>query len=214
MPCHTVCWKFLAHTTTLLLPNFVETTPFWNTAKWYLNCDAKMVSVKWVAAVPRLPGNQNWLIKSDRYQQCLRVVASLAGSWVGRFSINSLASGRWACNLELVNFKLMSLKGSLNISCEIAVRWMHKTSLMISQWSWHHQTTSHYLNLGAWPSPKMLYGVILKDNMLMRHTVKNKLCHDTNFIITGGTASFLYDNQQCHKSWHSWVQDDYQRPVY
>ena len=38
--------------------------------------------------------------------------------------VNSLAPGRWDCNLELTIFKLISMKAILKISCETALRWM------------------------------------------------------------------------------------------
>ena len=38
-------------------------------------------------------------------------------------------------------------------------------------------------------------------------SLKNKSCHDANFVITGGTAG-CYDNLQCHQWWQSWHHED------
>ena len=38
--------------------------------------------------------------------------------------VNSLAPGRYGCNLKLVIFKLISRVDILKISCEVAIRWM------------------------------------------------------------------------------------------
>ena len=38
--------------------------------------------------------------------------------------VNSLAPGRWDCDLKLIIFKLISMIVILSLSCEIALRWM------------------------------------------------------------------------------------------
>ena len=39
-------------------------------------------------------------------------------------------------------------------------------------------------------------------------TLKIDSCNDANFVITGGTASYHYDNLQCHQWWQSWYHND------
>ena len=47
-------------------------------------------------------------------------------------NINSLAPGRYGCNLQLVIFKLISGIGKFSISCEMLSGESYKTSLMIN----------------------------------------------------------------------------------
>ena len=77
--------------------------------------------------------------------------------------INSLVPGRCGCNLKLVIFKLTSRVYILNISCEIALRWMPQDltgdkSTLVQVMAWCRQATSHYLGQ-CWPRSISPYGV-------------------------------------------------------
>ena len=69
--------------------------------------------------------------------------------------VNTLAPGKWSCNVNLVIFKLMSGIDNLSISGEIVCRWIPQDliddkSTLVQKMAWCHQATSHYLKQ-CWP---------------------------------------------------------------
>ena len=99
--------------------------------------------------------------------ECSRNFVSHTVNWKQNLEMeshfNSLAPGRFSCNLKLIIFRLISMIDILNKFCEIAFRWMPQNrtndkSTLAQVMAGCYQAISHYLSQ-CWPWSVSPYGV-------------------------------------------------------
>ena len=120
-----------------------------------------------------------------------------------RTAVNSLAPGKFECNLRHVIFKQILVIDSWGISCEIAVIWMSlgftdDQSTLVEVMAWCRQATGHYLSQ-CWPRSQSPYGVtrpywvlIIKDAQIMK---KKHKCSSSMLHSSKATTSLSHFDQ-------------------
>ena len=96
---------------------------------------------------------------------CCHVDGNILLHWTSLFGrLTVIAPGRCSCNIWLLIFKLISRRYILNISHEIALRWMPRLrphwwfSTLVQVMAWCLMAPSHYLNQCC-PISMLPYGI-------------------------------------------------------